>query len=262
MSAEVKILVEGYTNANEVGETGQEKTQPTITLVRDKDIIMVVDPGILESQQVLVDALKKENLTVKDVNIVCITHSHIDHYRNIGMFPNAKTLEYYGLWDKQTVENWHENFTPNIQILHTPGHDYTGITLFVTTKNGFIAICGDIFWEENYPQDPKDDAFASNSERLKESRQMVLKMADWIIPGHGGMYKNKRSNAQNEEEITRSEGYPVKIKELNITVKCKRCGRQMAQKDKCICRLYLCYHCCECGLDCDLCSCSHKRSDL
>ena len=61
---------------------------------------MVVDPGILKSQQELVNALAKENLTVEDVNFVFITHSHIDHYRNIGMFPKAKTLEYFGIWDE------------------------------------------------------------------------------------------------------------------------------------------------------------------
>ena len=151
MSAEVKILIKGHTNADSVGETGEEKTQPTITLVRDGDLVMVVDPGILESQQILIDALEEENLTIDDVDVVCITHSHIDHYRNIGMFPEAKALDYFGLWDKNTVENWSEHFSQNIQILRTPGHDYTGITLFVTTNDGVVAICGDVFWKENYP---------------------------------------------------------------------------------------------------------------
>ncbi len=255
MTAEVKILVEGYTNADSVAEEGEEKTQPTVTLVRDGDLVMVVDPGIMESQQVLIDALEKENLTVQDVDVVCITHSHIDHYRNVGMFPRAKTLEYYGLWDKQTVETWPENFTPNIQVLHTPGHDYSSITLFVTTRDGVVAICGDVFWKENYPRDPHDDAFASNPQRLKESRHMILKIADWIIPGHGGMYKiNKREASAEEETI-----HILKAREPKIAVTCKKCGRQMRQQDKCKCRPYLCFNCCECGLDCDYCSCSHER---
>lgn len=88
MSAQVKVLIEGYTNADSKAESGgEEKTCPTVSLVRDGDLIMVVDPGILESQQILVDALQKQGLGVDDVNMVCITHSHIDHYRNIGMFP-------------------------------------------------------------------------------------------------------------------------------------------------------------------------------
>ena len=256
MPAEVKILIEGYTNADSVAVIGQEKTRPTITLVRDGNLLMVVDPGVLEDQQVLVDALEKENLTIQDVNVVCITHSHIDHYRNIGIFPKAKTLEYFGLWDKQTVDNWSKDFTDNIQVLHTPGHDYTGITLLVTTEDGVVAICGDIFWKENYPQDPNDDAFASNPERLRESRAMILRMADWVIPGHGPMYKNNRDVISTEEDDALGEN---KKEEIKIAVICKNCGRQMSQKDKCECRPYLCYHCCECGMDCANCSCSHKN---
>jgi len=255
MPAEVKILVEGCTNADSVAETGEEKTRSTITLVRDENLVMVVDPGVLENQQILVDALKKENLTIEDVNVVCITHSHIDHYRNIGMFPNAKTLEYFGLWDKCGVEDWSENFSPNIQVLYTPGHDYTSITLFAKTINGVVAICGDIFWKENYPQNPHDDAYASDPEKLKESRHMLLKMADWIIPGHGRMYKNNRTGILSEEKAEARE----KTKESKIIVKCKKCGRQMEEEDKCECRPWLCFRCCECGFDCENCSCSHKK---
>ena len=255
MPAEVKILVEGFTNANEFDEAGQEKTIPTITLVRDDDVVMIVDPGILESQQILIDALEKEDLTVEDVNVVFISHSHIDHYRNIGMFPNARTLEGYGLWDKDTVEEWSEAFSTNIQVLHTPGHDHTGLTLFVTTDIGVIAICGDVFWRENYPRDPFDDTFASNPEILKESRKVVLKMADWIIPGHGPMYKNDKDTVVVEEEINEE----LREKETKIVIKCKKCGNTMKQQDRCQCRPYFCFRCCECGLDCSTCSCSHKR---
>jgi len=255
MPAEVKILIEGCSNYDSVAETGAEKTRPTITLVRDGDLIMLVDPGILESQQVLIDALQKENLTVNDVNTICVTHSHFDHYRNVGMFPDAKTLEYFSLWNKETVEKWSENFTPNIRVLHTPGHDYTGITLFVTTSDGIVAICGDVFWRENYPLDPHDDAFASNPEKLKESRAMILQTADWIIPGHGPMYKNNRIDALTGKKQVNG----TKVKESKIIVVCKKCGMEMRQKDKCRCRPYICFRCCECGLDCDLCGCSHKK---
>lgn len=39
---------------------------------------------------------------------------------------------------------------------------------------------------------------------------------------------------------------------------CKECGILVEKKDKCLCRPHLCYRCCNCGLDCDLCSCSVK----
>lgn len=186
--AEVKILVEGFTTADSKNE-GEEKTCATISLIRDGDLIMIVDPGVLENQEILIDALKKEGLSLDEVNMVGITHSHIDHYRNIGMFKNAKTLEYFGLWDKDVCEDWQEQFTPNVRVLKTPGHDYTGITFFVKTNNGIVAVCGDVFWKEDYP---KDDPYASDNEKLNESRKKVKELADWIIPGHAGIYRIKK----------------------------------------------------------------------
>jgi len=185
--AEVKVLIKGY---SDLVETGEEKTCATITLVKDKDIIMIVDPGIVKSQQMLVDALEKEGLSVSDVNIICLTHSHIDHFRNIGMFPKAKTLEFYGLWDKNTVEDWKEQFTEDIKIIKTPGHDRTGITLLVKTNKGVIAICGDVFWKENFPE---EDEYADNLKKLQESRDKIIELADYIIPGHADMYKVKKT---------------------------------------------------------------------
>jgi glyoxylase-like metal-dependent hydrolase (beta-lactamase superfamily II) len=220
---------------------------------------MVVDPGILENQQILIDALKEENLTVQDVDIVCITHSHIDHYRNIGMFPNAKVLEHFGLWSKNTVEDWPEQFSTDIQILRTPGHDYTDITIFVTTGPecgypGVVAICGDVFWKENYPEDPHDDKFASDPSELARSREIVLKMADWIIPGHGPIYKVNKSSIHGV-----FGGTETKKTKTDAVLTCKKCRRKMEKRDRCLCRPWLCHHCCECGPDCDLCGCNHKK---
>lgn len=188
--AKVKILIEGYTNAD-TKDSGEETTCPTITLVKDEDIVMVVDPGVLEDQKILIDKLKGEGLTIDDVDIVCITHSHIDHYRNIGMFPKAKTLEYYGLWDKNTVADWSEDFTNDIKIIKTPGHSDNSITLLVKTDKGIVAICGDVFWKENLPE---KDEYANDQEKLEESRKKVLASADWVIPGHGGMFKTKSNS--------------------------------------------------------------------
>ncbi|MBW2966106.1 MBL fold metallo-hydrolase [Candidatus Woesearchaeota archaeon] len=180
--AEIKILVKGYTSE----ESGGEKTQCTITLIQDKDINMVVDTGTLKDRQILIDALKKEGLEIEDINYVCITHSHMDHYRNIGMFPDAKALDYFGIWDKDMVDDWNQKFTENIEIIKTPGHDRTGITLLVKTDKGIVAVVGDVFWKENLPE---NDPYASDKEKLKKSRELVLEKADFIIPGHGNMYE-------------------------------------------------------------------------
>jgi len=186
--AEVKILIQGFTNAD-TQEEGEEKTCPTITLVKDKSLNIIVDPGVLESQQVLADKLKEEGLGISDIDIVCITHSHIDHYRNIGMFPKAKTLEFFGLWDGQAVDDWQEQFTDDIKIIKTPGHNYDSISLLVKTEKGVVAVVGDVFWKEGLPE---KDAYATDSKELEKSRKRILELADYVIPGHGPMYKVKK----------------------------------------------------------------------
>jgi glyoxylase-like metal-dependent hydrolase (beta-lactamase superfamily II) len=180
--AEVKILIEGYTSE----KAGKGRTCPTITLVKDGEVIMIVDPGVLKDQGILINALKKEGLDIGNINFVCITHSHLDHYRNIGMFPKAKSLDYWGIWYEDRVEDWEEDFRENIKIIKTPGHSYDGITLLVKTKEGIVAIVGDVFWEKYAP---KEDPYATDKEKLKESRKKVLEAAKFIIPGHGAMFK-------------------------------------------------------------------------
>ncbi|MDD5732109.1 MAG: MBL fold metallo-hydrolase [Patescibacteria group bacterium] len=188
--ASVKILVEGYTNVDLENDDGKEKTCPNITLIQDKNLNIVVDPGVLESQNILVEALRKEGLTTEDIDIVFLTHSHIDHFRNIGMFKRAKTLEYFGLWDKNTVEDRKNQVTENVEVIETPGHSNDGLSLVVNTDQGKVVICGDVFWKEN---EPENDPYATDKTKLAESRKKILAIADWIIPGHGKMFKVKKS---------------------------------------------------------------------
>ena len=180
---EVKILLEGYASIDSGG-----RSCSTVALVRDGDIVMVIDPGTLPSQKVLIDALKKEGLGINDVNLVGITHSHMDHYRNIGMFPNAKVIDYWGWWDNDLYLECDGNVSENISITETPGHSYDNITFLVKTEKGKIGICGDVFWKKDFPE---KDPFAQDLKELDKSRKKVLEIADYIIPGHGKMFKTK-----------------------------------------------------------------------
>lgn len=185
--AEVKVLIEGWTNADSVAEGDEENDACTTTLIKDEEIIAVVDPGVLNDKSILIDALAKEGLRIKDITHVFVTHSHIDHYRNVGMFPvTTKVLEYWAEWNGGRPKNWDEQFTRNIRIIKTPGHNYDGLTFLVKTKLGQVAIVGDLWWKENYPS---DDPYASDMQKLKESRKKILEIADYIIPGHGKMFK-------------------------------------------------------------------------
>lgn len=258
MLAEVKVLLEGFLS----NDFGDEKTQPTISLVTDGDVIMIVDPGTLESRQILIEKIMDAGFEVDDINYVFITHSHIDHYKNIGMFPNAKVLEFFGVWEDNKVTDYMDDFTENIKILKTPGHNDTSLTLLVSTDQGKVAICGDVFWKENKPE---VDTYAQDLKKLQESRKLVQDMADFIIPGHGPMYKVTKE-PDNSKTTLRAIPPVISIfanlkeklvaKDLGVCRNCRKPFKK--EEDKCICSSWLCYHCCECDDNCDLCSCSHK----
>ncbi|MBT4540675.1 MBL fold metallo-hydrolase [Candidatus Woesearchaeota archaeon] len=187
--SEIKVLIEGYTS----GETNGRSCS-TVVLIKDDfdgvEMNIVVDPGTLSSQQALIDELKKEGVKPKDVDIVVITHSHMDHYANIGMFSNAKSLSFDGWYNYDFWGKCNGKISNDLKLIKTPGHSDDSITLLVKTKidgkPAIVAICGDVFWKENLP---KKDKFANNEVELMKSRKKVLKIADYIIPGHGGMYK-------------------------------------------------------------------------
>lgn len=149
--AKVKVLIEGYTS----GETGGHSCS-TVYLVKDGNLKIIVDPGTLPSQNLLIKKLKKESLKPENIDV----------------------------WSKCDG-----NISKSIKLIKSPGHSDDSITLLVKTKKGVIAICGDVFWQEDFP---KKDSLANDLKKLKKSRKKVLKLADYLIPGHGKMFKNPR----------------------------------------------------------------------
>jgi glyoxylase-like metal-dependent hydrolase (beta-lactamase superfamily II) len=187
---EVKILIKGWTNSDSLKNGEEENDACTTSLIVDGQIIAIVDPGVAADQQVFEKALEKEGLGLKDITHVFLTHSHIDHFRNVGIFEaNVPVVEYWGKWTGSKVEDRENDFSENIKIIETPGHNRDSLTFIVNTGKGKVAICGDVFWKEGKPA---NDPYADNPELLAKSRQKILEIADFVIPGHGNIYKVKK----------------------------------------------------------------------
>ena len=192
--AEIKVLVEGY--AREEG--GVELASSTTTLIREGDLKIIVDPGM--NKKLLLEALEKENLTTNDIDYVFLSHNHMDHILLAGIFENAKILDEDAIYSFNGTIKSHESKIPgtSIEIVKTPGHDQLHSTIFVDTKEfGKVAIAADVFWWADNEEQKTDkeslinreDPYVKDKEKLVESRKKLLEIADYIIPGHGKMFK-------------------------------------------------------------------------
>jgi glyoxylase-like metal-dependent hydrolase (beta-lactamase superfamily II) len=189
---EVAVLAEGYARKTKNGWIANS----TSVLVKSRGKIIIVDPGC--RRQMLLDALKRENVKTGDVDFVLITHSHADHSMLMGIFGNAKVLDCDEIFDGD-MQVSHGGAIPgtSLKIIQTPGHSEDHCSLLAKTEKGICAIAGDVFWwQEGEKQEinanRKDAAHPSDVKKLARSRKLLLERADWIIPGHGKPFRTKR----------------------------------------------------------------------
>jgi len=142
-----------------------------------------------------ISGMKKENLKTSDIHYVFISHYHPDHCALMGVFGNATIYDSIQ-WQKGSMggdivgSNLPQT---DIEIIKTPGHCPEHASLSVNTEKGKVVVAADVFWwkagEEQKVDIEKPDDFASDISALKENRRKVLEIADFIIPGHGKMFK-------------------------------------------------------------------------
>ncbi|MFQ5493061.1 MAG: hypothetical protein ACE5DX_02805 [Candidatus Dojkabacteria bacterium] len=83
-------------------------------------------------------------------------------------------------------------------MLPTPGHAHEHTALVVEVNGKVYVVAEDVFWwwdgeqKSNTVKDlmELEDPFVKDKEALKRSRKKVLEIADFIIPGHGVMFRN------------------------------------------------------------------------
>ena len=191
----VKVLIQGYATTLKKGWIASSTT----TLIQDGKINIIVDPGI--NRRKLLVALKKEGLKHEDIDYILMTHYHPDHNYLSGIFPKAKALDDELVYDEDR-EYEHGGKVPgtNLKILPTPGHEKFHGSLIVPTKKGTVVVAGDVWWWKTSHKQKTDreslltlkDMYVKDKKALLESRKKILGIADWIIPGHGKMFKSPK----------------------------------------------------------------------
>lgn len=157
----------------------------SVSLVRDGEAVVVIDPGMVHSRADLRERLAAHGLTPEEVTDVVVTHLHLDHTMNVGSFTNATVHDFMASY-KDDVWTNHEldrfRVSPNVYAIATPGHTREDISVVVVTEGGMV-VCSHAWWTR---RGPRLDRYAFDQEVLEDSRARVLAIGpSLIVPGHG-----------------------------------------------------------------------------
>ena len=189
----VKVLIKWYVKKLENGWIASSTT----CLITTKNKKIITDPWC--NRKKLLSALKKEKLKTCDIDYVFLSHCHPDHILLAWIFEKAKfvTFDSNLMYKKDKLTEFDSHILwEDIEIVETPGHVLEHLSLLVNTKKWKIAIAWDVIWWMTWEKqiidinriDPSNAKWMNMTD-LIESRKKLLKIADYIIPGHWKMFK-------------------------------------------------------------------------
>lgn len=196
------ILVEGY--ARREGRIWF--ASPTTVLIRDSGKWILVDPGA--NRQLLLQAFARRNLPLEAIDAIFLTHCHLDHLLNIRLFPDKEVYDGYTRNRDDQIEGYADHIPgTRLQVIPTPGHAPEHCSLLFAPGRENVIIAGDVFWWQTGVEQRIDresllnleDPYAQDREALRNSREQILALADYIIPGHGKMFKVQKDKDTKEE---------------------------------------------------------------
>ena len=179
MTAQVDVLTEGYAS---------DRVASTVTLIRDGDAVIVVDPGMVVSRSAILDPLTALGVQVGDVTDVVFSHHHPDHTLNAALFPKARFHDFWAVyqddrWDDRDADGF--QVSPAVRLMGTPGHTAQDVSTLADTDSGLVVLTH-LWW---HAEGPQDDPLAEDLDLLHVNRDRVLAQRPaLIIPGHGAPF--------------------------------------------------------------------------
>ncbi len=179
MTASFDVLTNGY-----VGD----RVASTVVLLREGDLVAVVDPGMVADRSRILDPLAALGVAPSDVTDVVFSHHHPDHTLNAALFPRARFHDHWAVyqddvWDDRPAEGTH--LSDSVWLLETPGHSPQDVSTVASTADGLV-VCTHLWWTAD---GPADDPFAPDRAQLAAARQRVLALGPaLVVPGHGAPF--------------------------------------------------------------------------
>jgi glyoxylase-like metal-dependent hydrolase (beta-lactamase superfamily II) len=168
----------------------------TVTLVL-ADVRILVDTGGPSDREVILSALAEQGLTPDQIDVVICTHGHTDHVGNNNLFPAATFLmgQDRSVGDAFSALDFSGGpctIAAGVRVQATPGHTSEDISVLVETPEGLVAVTGDLFEDVDDSGEETWVHFSRDPERQRRSRAEILALADFIVPGHGGIFSARR----------------------------------------------------------------------
>jgi glyoxylase-like metal-dependent hydrolase (beta-lactamase superfamily II) len=172
-------------------------TFPNTVLLRGEKTILV-DPGLPLQNEPVLRALEVRGLTPSDIDLVVLTHAHLDHAGGCAdlLLPvavheretaSAHWVLVAGLLELLSLERLKGQggeLAPGVEWALTPGHCDGHVSLKVDTAEGPVVLCGDTIGPGRDEFDSMSPSGPAASELLASWRRI----RDWrpalVIAGH------------------------------------------------------------------------------
>jgi glyoxylase-like metal-dependent hydrolase (beta-lactamase superfamily II) len=178
----------------------------TVTLIKGEKTLLVdtgfereVDATTMnekKNNETLKWLLYQEGLTPEDIDYIFFTHLHMDHVGNYSVFTSSRFFMSTYEYERSSLPNSeplndHDEIMENVSVLYTPGHTKGHCSVRVELEDT-IVIAGDAIVSLTYLLKGKvwnynPDYYSDNASQ--ESVKKIMDTADYIIPGHGSLFK-------------------------------------------------------------------------
>ena len=191
MYPKIFILIKGSHKTKEKSEdfTVLEPHTGAVTLIQTADKNILVDTGGKGTFPLIEVELREHGLTPADIDIIILTHFHLDHSFNVALFPQARILGWKHFWDSirtvriNAIDMW--KVEEGVFVFPTPGHAEEHLVVIVEGEEGKKSIIAGDAINASFINERRISAFYYDEVLYRESAHKIMDLADEIIPGHG-----------------------------------------------------------------------------